>query len=48
MKHTPPFREKALVSHLVGKGMLEGVLEIGKEGSLIEELSRLEMLQAAS
>ena len=38
----PPVLEQAAVRHLVGQGVLEGVLEVGKEASLVEKLAGLE------
>src|SRR3990172_666671 len=40
-----PLLEQAPVGHLVGEGVLEGVLEVGKEARLVEELARLEMAE---
>ena len=34
------------VGNLLGEGMLEGVLDVGKEASLIEELSDLQVSEA--
>jgi len=34
--------EQALVRHLVREGVLEGVLDLGKEARLVEELGPLE------
>ena len=39
--------EQAAVSHLVGERVLEGVLEIGEELRLVDELGRLQAGQAA-
>ena len=43
MKHTPPLLEEAAVGDLVGEGVLEGVLALGKEARLVEKLGRLEV-----
>jgi hypothetical protein len=43
----PPLLEETAVSHLVGEGMLEGVLALGKEPRLVEELCRLEARETA-
>ena len=37
-----PLLEQAAVGHLLGKRVLERVLQLGEEGSLVEELGRLE------
>jgi hypothetical protein len=38
----PPVLEQAAVRHFVGQGVLEGVLEIGKQAHLVEKLASLE------
>ena len=38
--------EQGPVGHFLGEGVLEGVLELGKEMGLVEELGRLELVQA--
>ena len=47
MQHPPPLLEQTAVGHLVREGVLEGVLALGKESSLIEKLGRLEVRQPA-
>ena len=47
MQHPPPLLEQTAVGHLVGQGVLEGVLALGEEARLVEELGRLEVRQAA-
>ena len=47
MQRPPPLLQEATVGHLVGQGMLEGVLTFRKEPRLVEKLSRLEMREAA-
>ena len=47
VQRPPPLLEQAAVGHLVGEGVLEGVLALGKEARLVEELGRLEVRQAA-
>src|SRR4029077_8184648 len=43
-----PAEEEAPVGHLVGERMLEGVLEIGEDARLVEELGRLKLTQPAT
>ncbi len=47
MEHPPPLLQEAPVGHLVGEGMLEGILVVGKEPCLVEELGRLEVHETA-
>ena len=47
MQRPPPLLEQAAVGHLVGQGVLEGVLALGEEARLVEELGRLEVREAA-
>ena len=47
MERAPPLLQQAAVGHLVGEGVLEGVLELGEEARLVEELGRLEVREAA-
>ena len=47
MQHPPPLQEEAAIGHLVREGVLKGVLALGKEPGLVEELGRLEVGQAA-
>jgi hypothetical protein len=44
---SPPLQQQAVVGHFVRQGMLEGVFRRGKQARLIQELRRLEVLQAA-
>src|SRR5712691_2471055 len=46
MERSPPLLEQTPVGHLMGEGVLEGVLALRKEPRLIEELSGLEMCEA--
>jgi hypothetical protein len=46
MQHPPPLQQEAAIGHLVCQGMLEGVLRLGKQAGLIEELGRLQARQA--
>ena len=46
VERTSPLLEEAPVGDLVGEGMLERVLEVGKEPRLIEELSGLEPVES--
>jgi len=45
MERAPPLQQEAVVGHLVGEGVLEGVLALRGEARLIEELSRLQVRQ---
>jgi hypothetical protein len=45
MQRAPPLLEQRLVGHLLGEGVLEGVLDVGEQARLIEELRRLEVSQ---
>ena len=47
MQHPPPLLQQAAVGNLMGQGVLEGVLALGKEPRLVEKLGRLEVRQAA-
>ena len=47
MQYPPPLLEETTVGDLVRQGMLEGVLALGKEARLVEELGRLEVRQSA-
>ena len=47
MQHPPPLLQETAVGHLVRQGVLEGVLALGEEARLVEELGRLEVRQAA-
>ena len=42
VKRAAALLEQAAVGDLVGEGVLEGVLEIGEEARLVEELGRLQ------
>jgi hypothetical protein len=46
VKGAPPLFQEALVGHLVGEGVLEGVLKVGEEPGLVEELGGLELAEA--
>ena len=48
MESAPPILEQTPVGHIVGEGMLEGVLKIGKEPRLIKELGGLKLGQASA
>ena len=43
----PPLQQKAAIGHLVCQSMLEGVLRLGEQAGLIQELCRLQVRQAA-
>ena len=43
MQHPPPLVQETSVGHLVGEGMLEGILPLGEQARLVEELGRLEV-----
>ena len=48
MQHpASPLQQQTAVGHLVRQGMLEGVLGLGEQAGLIQELCRLEVRQAA-
>ena len=47
MQRPPPLLEETAVGHLMGQGVLEGVLAFGEEARLVEKLGRLEVRQAA-
>ena len=47
VQRPPPLLQETAVGHLVGQGMLEGVLALGEQARLVEELGRLEVRQAA-
>jgi hypothetical protein len=47
VQYPPPLLEEATVGHLVGEGVLEGVLPLGEQACLIEELGPLELRQTA-
>jgi hypothetical protein len=46
MQGAPPLLEQRLVGHLLSEGVLEGVLVLGEEAGLIEELGGLQMGEA--
>ena len=46
VEEAPPLVRENPVGDLLGEGMLEGVLDLGKEASLIEELSGLQVSEA--
>ena len=43
MQGAPPLREETAVGHFVGEGVLEGVLALGNEPCLVQELGGLEV-----
>ena len=47
VQHAPPLLEQAAVGHLVGQGVLEGVLQLGEEARLVQELGRLQVRETA-
>ena len=47
VQHPPPLLQQAAVGHLVGEGVLEGVLALGEEARLVEELGGLQVREAA-
>jgi hypothetical protein len=47
VQHPSPLLQQAAVGHLVGEGMLEGVLPLGEQARLVEELGPLELGQTA-
>jgi hypothetical protein len=47
MQCPSPFLEQRFVGHLLGEGVLEGVLPLGEEARLVEELGPLELGQIA-
>ena len=47
VQHPPPLLEETAIGHLVRQGVLEGVLALGEEPRLVEELGRLEVRQTA-
>ena len=42
MEGAPPVLEQTAIGHVVGQGMLEGVLEVGENAGLVEELRGLQ------
>jgi hypothetical protein len=46
MQYPPPLKQEAPVGHLVRQGMLEGVLRLGEQARLVQELRGLEVRQA--
>ena len=42
MQSPPPLLQEAFVGHLLGEGVLEGILELGKEACLVEEFRGLQ------
>ena len=46
MQRLAPLLQQAAVGHFVGQGMLEGVLALGKQAYLVEELGGLEVREA--
>ena len=47
VERAPPVLEQAVVGHLVREGVLEGVLEVGHEPRLVEELGGLQVRETA-
>src|SRR5262249_57073790 len=47
VERPPPLLEQAAVGDFVGERVLEGVLEVGKEARLVEELGGLQMAEPA-
>jgi hypothetical protein len=43
VEYPPPLQQEAAVGDLMGEGVLEGVLVLGKEARLVEELGRLQV-----
>jgi hypothetical protein len=48
VEDAPSLVREMLVGSLLGEGMLEGVLALGKEASLIEELGDLQVSEAVA
>ena len=46
MKDAPSFLEQAAVGHLMRQRVLEGVLDVGKEPYLVQELRGLQSLES--
>ena len=46
MQRPPPLLEQAAVGYLVCQGVLKGVLALGKQAHLVEELGGLEAREA--
>ena len=46
MEHPSPLLQQSAIGHLLGEGVLEGVLYIGEEARLVEKLGRLQMSKA--
>jgi hypothetical protein len=47
VEEAPPILEKASIGYLVGQRVLEGVLDVGEEARLVEELGGLQMGERA-
>src|SRR5215475_14211588 len=43
-----PLQQETTVGHLVGEGVLEGVVELGEEAGFVEELSGLQVAETAA
>src|SRR6266487_5862340 len=43
MQGAPPLLEQRLIGDLLSQGVLEGILDVGKEARLVEELGGLQM-----
>jgi hypothetical protein len=48
MDRSPLLQEQRFVGHLLGEGVLEGILVLGEEECLVEELGRLEVSEAGA
>src|SRR5262245_4954397 len=46
VQYPPPLQQQAVVGYLVSEGVLKGVVRLGEQARLIQELRRLEMRQA--
>ena len=47
VQRPPPLLKQTTVGYFVGEGVLEGVLSLGEQACLVEELCPLELRQAA-
>src|SRR5262245_24424180 len=45
MQYPPPLMEETPIGHFIGESVLEGILTLGKEPCLVQELGRLEVCQ---
>jgi hypothetical protein len=46
VQDAPPLLEQPAVGHLVGQSMLEGEFTLGKQPRLVEQLGRLQVIEA--